>query len=159
MALSLPSATVLRVAKENIPESVRVSKPAQEGLNRAACVFAMALGVIAGDIAREHKKATLAPNHVLRALEELRFGSFVPPLKESLNALKAVKLDKRVAKKQKIAVEQEEEKEAGGEEEEEEEEKEEEVVQQEEKGEEGVEMGSAKEVDKELQQTKMAEEE
>ena len=157
MALSLPSATVLRVAKENIPESVRVSKPAQEGLNRAACVFAMALGVIAGDIAREHKKATLAPNHVLRALEELRFGSFVPPLKESLNALKAVKLDKRVAKKQKIAVEQEEEKEAGGEEEEEKEE--EEVVQQEEKGEEGVEMGSAKEVDKELQQTKMADEE
>ena len=157
MALSLPSATVLRVAKENIPESVRVSKPAQEGLNRAACVFAMALGVIAGDIAKEHKKATIGPNHVFRALDELRFGSFVPPLKESLNALKAVKLDKRVAKKQKIAVEQEEEKEAGGEEEEEE--KEEEVVQQEEKGEEGVEMGSAKEVDKELQQTKMAEEE
>jgi len=155
MALSLPSATVLRVAKDNIPESVRISKPAQEGLNRAACVFAMALGVIAGDIAREHKKATLAPNHVLRALEELRFGSFVPPLKESLNALKAVKLDKRVAKKQKIAVEQEEEKEVGGEGEEEE------VVQQDEKGEEGVEMGSAKEVDKDkdLEQTKMSDEE
>jgi len=154
MALSLPSATVLRVAKDNIPESVRISKPAQEGLNRAACVFAMALGVIAGDIAREHKKATLAPNHVLRALEELRFGSFVPPLKESLNALKAVKLDKRVAKKQKIVVEQEEEKEVGGEEEEE-------VVQQDEKGEERVEMGSAKEVDKDkdLEQTKMLDEE
>jgi len=72
-------------------------------------VFAMALGVIAGDIAKEHKKATMGPNHVFRALDELRFGSFVPPLKESLSALKVVKQDKRVAKKQKVAIEEEEE--------------------------------------------------
>ena len=75
-------------------------------------MFAMALGVIAGDIAKEHKKATMGPNHVFRALDELRFGSFVPPLKESLSALKVVKQDKRVAKKQKVAIE-EEEKEVG----------------------------------------------
>jgi pheromone shutdown protein TraB len=72
-------------------------------------VFAMALGVIAGDIAKEHKKATMGPNHVFRALDELRFGSFVPPLKESLSALKVVKQDKRVAKKQKVAIEEDEE--------------------------------------------------
>jgi down-regulator of transcription 1 len=100
--LTLPNASVIRVAKENIPDTIRISKPAQEGLNKAACVFALALGVIAGDIAREHKRSTMAPNHVLRALDELRFGSFIPPLKEGLNALKTIKQDKRVAKKQKI---------------------------------------------------------
>ena len=121
--LTLPNASVIRVAKENVPDTIRISKPAQEGLNKAACVFALALGVIAGDIAREHKRSTMAPNHVLRALDELRFGSFIPPLKEGLTALKTVKLDKRVAKKQKIEkvqIEKEEDMAIEGEEEEDE---------------------------------------
>ena len=50
--------------------------------------FVNLLSTESNDVSTREKKNTIHPEHVLKALEELGFGEFVPDVKEAWNSWK-----------------------------------------------------------------------
>ncbi|XP_021744253.1 protein Dr1 homolog isoform X2 [Chenopodium quinoa] len=66
---SLPKATMTKIIKEMLPPDVRVARDAQDLLIECC--------VESNDVCNREEKRTIAPEHVLKALEVLGFGEYI----------------------------------------------------------------------------------
>lgn len=82
--LNLPAAIVGRLIKEALPEGSIVAKEARNALTRAASVFVLYLTGASTEAAQEKNQKTISAQHVLTALKEIEFESFVEPLEQQL---------------------------------------------------------------------------
>jgi DNA polymerase epsilon subunit 3 len=80
----LPQASITRIIKAKLPDSVQVSKEAKQAFSKSAGIFILYLTAAANDFCKVSKRQTISAQDVLTALEELDFGDFVEPLKECL---------------------------------------------------------------------------
>jgi DNA polymerase epsilon subunit 3 len=83
--LLLPRSTVIRLAKEVLPEgSQQLPKEAVLALLRSSTVFINYLGSEANTVAHDTFRKTLTAADVFRALEMIDFGAFVPNVQAQL---------------------------------------------------------------------------
>ncbi|KAH8932408.1 hypothetical protein BDL97_19G069500 [Sphagnum fallax] len=93
--VSLPKATMTKIIKEMLPPDVRVAKDAQDLLVECCvgilltrqpdslklllpnCEFINLISSESNEICSKEEKRTIAPEHVLRALEILGFGEYL----------------------------------------------------------------------------------
>ncbi|CAM6090349.1 unnamed protein product [Calypogeia fissa] len=75
--VSLPKATMTKIIKEMLPPDVRVAKDAQDLLVECCVEFINLISSESNDICSKEEKRTIAPEHVLRALEVLGFGEYI----------------------------------------------------------------------------------
>ncbi|CAH2044129.1 unnamed protein product [Thlaspi arvense] len=79
---SLPKATMTKIIKEMLPPDVRVARDAQDLLIEC-CVdicFAEFINLVSSesnDVCNKEDKRTIAPEHVLKALQVLGFGEYI----------------------------------------------------------------------------------
>ncbi|KAL5725950.1 Down-regulator of transcription 1 [Ranunculus cassubicifolius] len=67
--VTLPKATMFKIIKEMLPRDVRVARDAQD-LIVECCVES-------NEVCSKEEKRTIAPEHVLKALEVLGFGEYI----------------------------------------------------------------------------------
>lgn len=82
--LNLPNASVAKIIKEAIPDSVNIGKEARTALARAAAVFVLYISSHASQEAQKSNRKTMVAQDVLDSLTNLEFEEFIEPLKESL---------------------------------------------------------------------------
>lgn len=75
--VSLPKATMTKIIKEMLPPDVRVAKDAQDLLVECCVEFINLISSESNEICSKDEKRTIAPEHVLRALEILGFGEYI----------------------------------------------------------------------------------
>ncbi|XP_024386306.1 protein Dr1 homolog isoform X2 [Physcomitrium patens] len=75
--VSLPKATMTKIIKEMLPPDVRVAKDAQDLLVECCVEFINLISSESNEICSKEEKRTIAPEHVLRALEILGFGEYM----------------------------------------------------------------------------------
>nr|GMC47234.1 protein Dr1 homolog isoform X1 [Ipomoea batatas] len=66
---SLPKATMTKIIKEMLPPDVRVARDAQDLLIECC--------VESNEVCNKEERRTIAPEHVLKALEVLGFGDYI----------------------------------------------------------------------------------
>jgi len=93
-AVELPKATVERIAKNVLPDNTQISNDAKLAISKAAQVFILYLTATANDIREEKGKGTIAPEHVIRALEDTEFGMFIESAKNLLEEKKILDVQK-----------------------------------------------------------------
>lgn len=82
--LNLPNASVAKIIKDAIPDSVNIGKDARTALARAAAVFVLYISSHASQEAQKANRKTMLAQDVLDALTNLEFEEFIEPLKEGL---------------------------------------------------------------------------
>ncbi|CAH2352152.1 negative cofactor 2 complex subunit beta [[Candida] railenensis] len=75
--LSLPKATVQKIISEILPSDIAIAKEAREAITECSIEFIMILSTQSNDIAEKEAKKTIAPDHVVKALEELGFQNYL----------------------------------------------------------------------------------
>ncbi|XP_008787932.1 protein Dr1 homolog [Phoenix dactylifera] len=88
--VSLPKATMFKIIKEMLPPDVRVARDAQDLLVECCVEFINLVSSESNEVCSREEKRTIAPEHVLKALEVLGFGEYV---EEVYAAYKQHKLD------------------------------------------------------------------
>ncbi|CCK69558.1 negative cofactor 2 transcription regulator complex subunit NCB2 KNAG_0C04560 [Huiozyma naganishii CBS 8797] len=86
--ISLPKATVQKLISEIIDDDLSFNKDAREIIIKAGIEFLMILSSMSSEMAENDAKKTIAPEHVLTALKELEFDSFIPFLEQALTEFK-----------------------------------------------------------------------
>ncbi|XP_044747938.1 DNA polymerase epsilon subunit 3 [Coccinella septempunctata] len=81
--LNLPNASVQKIIKEALPESINVGKDAKAALSRAASVFILYVTSEASKGAHKDGRKTLLGQDVLKAIEKLEFDEFMETLQEA----------------------------------------------------------------------------
>jgi len=95
---NLPAAHIKRLAKHKLNELMaelgpdakgnkqegNLQKEALAAFNESAKIFIHYLTATANDLCRDGKRQTISVDDVFRAIEELEFGEFTEPLKQSL---------------------------------------------------------------------------
>ncbi|CAG9824869.1 unnamed protein product [Phaedon cochleariae] len=99
--LNLPNASVHKIIKEALPDSVNIGKDARSALSRAASVFVLYVTSQASNEAQKVNRKTLVGKDVIKALEELEFENFIEPLEEALKDFKDSKAKKPSTKTKK----------------------------------------------------------
>ncbi|CAG9854750.1 unnamed protein product [Phyllotreta striolata] len=97
--LNLPNASVQKIIKEVLPDSVNIGKDARSALSRAASVFVLYVTSQASNEAQKGNRKTLTPKDVMTALTELEFENFIEPLEEALIEYKNSRSKKGKGKK------------------------------------------------------------
>jgi histone H3/H4 len=77
--VSLPKATMTKIIKEMLPPDVRVAKDAQDLLVECCVEFINLISSESNEICSKEEKRTIAPEHVLRALEVFFLSPFPLP--------------------------------------------------------------------------------
>ncbi|KXJ19657.1 DNA polymerase epsilon subunit 3 [Exaiptasia diaphana] len=95
--LSLPTAVMVRLVKDALPDGVNIAKEARAAISKAASVFVLYATTCANTIAVSAKRKTLTASDVFQALEEMEFEEFIPKLKEDLIAFKREQKGKKEA--------------------------------------------------------------
>lgn len=95
--LSLPASVVARIIKDALPEGVNVSKETRTAIGKAASVFILYSTACANNFALKAKRKTLGASDVFSALEDMEFETFIPELKECLEAYKQEQREKKEA--------------------------------------------------------------
>ncbi|KAF6167322.1 hypothetical protein GIB67_043183 [Kingdonia uniflora] len=75
--VSLPKATMTKIIKEMLPPDVRVARDAQDLLVECCVEFINLISSESNDVCNREEKRTIAPEHVLKALEVLGFGDYI----------------------------------------------------------------------------------
>ncbi|EFJ12470.1 hypothetical protein SELMODRAFT_227538 [Selaginella moellendorffii] len=75
--VSLPKATMTKIIKEMLPPEVRVARDAQDLLVDCCVEFINLISSESNEICNKEEKRTIAPEHVLKALEILGFGEYI----------------------------------------------------------------------------------
>ncbi|CAK0762973.1 hypothetical protein CVIRNUC_003011 [Coccomyxa viridis] len=88
--VSLPKATIEKVAKECLPSNVRLSGPGLELLLVCCSEFVQLIASEANTISEEDKKKTLNPEHVVKALERMGFSAFSGDVSQFLEEVKEI---------------------------------------------------------------------
>jgi len=88
-AVDLPKAVVDRIVKSTLPDGTAVSSDARLAICKAAQVFILYLTATAHEIKEEKtKNKTIDSDHVLKALEDNEFSSFIEAAKIALEEKK-----------------------------------------------------------------------
>ncbi|KAK7265041.1 hypothetical protein RJT34_32657 [Clitoria ternatea] len=74
---SLPKATMTKIIKEMLPPDVRVARDAQDLLIECCVEFINLVSSESNEVCNREDKRTIAPEHVLKALEVLGFGEYI----------------------------------------------------------------------------------
>ncbi|OVA10195.1 Transcription factor CBF/NF-Y/archaeal histone [Macleaya cordata] len=75
--VSLPKATMFKIIKEMLPPDVRVARDAQDLLVECCVEFINLISSESNEVCNREEKRTIAPEHVLKALEVLGFGEYI----------------------------------------------------------------------------------
>ncbi|MQL87930.1 hypothetical protein Taro_020483 [Colocasia esculenta] len=75
--VSLPKATMFKIIKEMLPPDVRVARDAQDLLVECCVEFINLLSSESNEVCSREEKRTIAPEHVLQALQDLGFGEYI----------------------------------------------------------------------------------
>lgn len=87
--LSLPKATVQKLISEMLPNDISCSKDTRDLLIECCVEFIHLLSSEANEVCEADAKKTIAPEHVLKALQDLGFESFTEEVKSVLSEHKA----------------------------------------------------------------------
>jgi len=105
----LPRAHVKRIVKAKLAElqvqtpgdsgkrEIQVSKEVLAAMAESAKIFIHYLTATANDACRDSKRSTISADDVLRAVEDIEFADFVPPLQASLEGFKKEAAQKKAA--------------------------------------------------------------
>ncbi|KAG6752938.1 hypothetical protein POTOM_042979 [Populus tomentosa] len=74
---SLPKATMTKIIKEMLPPDVRVARDAQDLLIECCVEFINLVSSESNEVCSREDKRTIAPEHVLKALQVLGFGEYI----------------------------------------------------------------------------------
>ncbi|KAK8617102.1 hypothetical protein V6N13_117069 [Hibiscus sabdariffa] len=74
---SLPKATMTKIIKEMLPPDVRVARDAQDLLIECCVEFINLISSESNEVCNREDKRTIAPEHVLKALQALGFGEYI----------------------------------------------------------------------------------
>ncbi|CAN1180414.1 Protein Dr1 homolog [Linum perenne] len=74
---SLPKATMTKIIKEMLPPDVRVARDTQDLLIECCVEFINLISSESNEVCGREEKRTIAPEHVLKALEVLGFGEYI----------------------------------------------------------------------------------
>ncbi|XP_010522258.1 PREDICTED: protein Dr1 homolog [Tarenaya hassleriana] len=74
---SLPKATMTKIIKEMLPQDVRVARDAQDLLIECCVEFINLVSSESNEVCNKEDRRTIAPEHVLRALQDLGFGEYI----------------------------------------------------------------------------------
>lgn len=85
----IPKATVTKVIKENIPSDIRISKETTDILVEGCVEFVNMMAAEANNLCSKQNKKTIAPEHVIQALESLGLPQFINEVKEVQESVKA----------------------------------------------------------------------
>lgn len=80
--LSLPKATVQKIISEVIPSDLVFARDTRDALIECCVEFIMILSTSSNEEAEKENKKTIAPEHVINALETLGFSSYIEPIKQ-----------------------------------------------------------------------------
>ncbi|RWR85602.1 protein Dr1 [Cinnamomum micranthum f. kanehirae] len=75
--VSLPKATMLKIIREMLPPDVRVARDAQDLLVECCVEFINLISSESNEVCNKEEKRTIAPEHVIKALEVLGFGEYI----------------------------------------------------------------------------------
>ncbi|KAL5222290.1 hypothetical protein ABZP36_027003 [Zizania latifolia] len=75
--VSLPKSTMFKIIKEMLPPDVRVARDAQDLLVECCVEFINLLSSESNEVCSREDKKTIAPEHVLRALQDLGFREYI----------------------------------------------------------------------------------
>ncbi|XP_042419916.1 protein Dr1 homolog [Zingiber officinale] len=75
--VSLPKSTMFKIIKEMLPPDVRVARDTQDLLVECCVEFINLLSSESNDVCNREDRRTIAPDHVLKALEVLGFGEYI----------------------------------------------------------------------------------
>ncbi|KAL7746870.1 negative cofactor 2 transcription regulator complex subunit ncb2 [Sorochytrium milnesiophthora] len=81
--LCLPRATVTKLVHEMLPPDMSIAKETRDLLIDCCTEFIHLVSSEANDICEKEARKTIAPEHVISALQALGFDSFVAEVKES----------------------------------------------------------------------------
>ncbi|XP_076915468.1 protein Dr1 homolog [Bidens hawaiensis] len=74
---SLPKATMTKIIKEMLPPDVRVARDTQDLLIDCCVEFINLISSESNEVCGKEDRRTIAPEHVLKALEVLGFGEYI----------------------------------------------------------------------------------
>ncbi|XP_038990525.1 protein Dr1 homolog isoform X1 [Hibiscus syriacus] len=74
---SLPKATMTKIIKEMLPPDVRVARDTQDLLIECCVEFINLISSESNEVCNREDKRTIAPEHVLKALQALGFGEYI----------------------------------------------------------------------------------
>ncbi|KAJ8457997.1 hypothetical protein OPV22_030923 [Ensete ventricosum] len=75
--VSLPKSTMFKIIKEMLPPDVRVARDTQDLLVECCVEFINLVSSESNEVCNREDKKTIAPEHVLKALEVLGFGEYI----------------------------------------------------------------------------------
>ncbi|XP_051149843.1 protein Dr1 homolog isoform X3 [Andrographis paniculata] len=73
---SLPKATMTKIIKEMLPPDVRVARDTQDLLIKCCVEFINLVSSESNEVCNKEEKRTIAPEHVIKALEVLGFAEY-----------------------------------------------------------------------------------
>lgn len=104
------AATVQKIVSEIIPSDLAFAKDTRDVLIECCIEFIMMLSTESNEIAEKESKKTIAPEHVIKALQELGFIDYIDPIKDLIvehkEALKS--REKKVGKLEQSGMTEEE---------------------------------------------------
>ncbi|XP_010940020.1 protein Dr1 homolog isoform X1 [Elaeis guineensis] len=106
--VSLPKATMFKIIKEMLPPDVRVARDAQDLLVECCVEFINLVSSESNEVCSREEKRTIAPEHVLKALEVLGFGEYVEEVYAAYEQHKLDTLDSPKGGKSSIEMTEEE---------------------------------------------------
>ncbi|CAA2976823.1 Dr1 homolog [Olea europaea subsp. europaea] len=74
---SLPKATMTKIIKEMLPPDVRVARDAQDLIIECCVEFINLISSESNEVCGREERRTIAPEHVLKALQDLGFGEYI----------------------------------------------------------------------------------
>eukprot|EP00270_Netrium_digitus_P019022 TRINITY_DN7363_c0_g1_i1.p1 TRINITY_DN7363_c0_g1~~TRINITY_DN7363_c0_g1_i1.p1 ORF type:complete len:159 (+),score=30.54 TRINITY_DN7363_c0_g1_i1:278-754(+) len=91
--VSLPKATMTKIIKEMLPRDVRVARDTQDLLMDCCIEFISLISSEANEICNREEKKTIAPEHVIQALEDLGFASYISEVQAAYEQHKSETLE------------------------------------------------------------------
>lgn len=95
---SLPKATMTKIIKEMLPPDVRVARDAQDLLIECCVEFINLVSSESNEVCSREEKRTIAPEHVLKALQVLGFGDYIEEVYAAYEQHKLETMDLRSGK-------------------------------------------------------------
>lgn len=102
--LALPRTTVYKMITEMLPSGVGAPKETRELLLLCCTEFIHLLSSESNDICDKSGKKTISPEHVMEALKNLGFGSYIDEVKTSLEEFHTLNKEKEKLKASKESV-------------------------------------------------------
>jgi len=98
--LSLPKATVAKMISELLPPEVSCAKETRDLVIECCVEFIHLISSEANEICEQESKKTIAPEHIITALNKLGFGEFTAEVEDVLKDHKKLQKDreKKVSK-------------------------------------------------------------